>query len=90
MAAPVVKGFLELGFMKLGGVVVRVREYTPPATVLRGFAKGLAATQPRPTGLLAGGRAVSVQDESPIGGGPSQYPSFFTFMGVSGNNGIRK
>ena len=26
----VLKGFLELGFMKLGGVVVRVREYTPP------------------------------------------------------------
>ena len=26
----VLKGFLQLGYMKLGGVVVRVREYTPP------------------------------------------------------------
>ena len=30
LPASVVKGFLDLGFMKLGGVVVRVREYTPP------------------------------------------------------------
>ena len=30
LKSAVVKGFIKLGFMKLGGVVVRVREYTPP------------------------------------------------------------
>ena len=30
LPGPVLKGFLNLGYMKLGGVMVRVREYTPP------------------------------------------------------------
>ena len=30
LKSAVVKGFLKLGFMKLGGVVVRVRKYTLP------------------------------------------------------------
>ena len=30
LTGPVLEGFLKLGYMKLGGVVVRVRPYTPP------------------------------------------------------------
>ena len=34
LPGPVLKRFLQLGFMKLGGVVVRIREYTPPPGLL--------------------------------------------------------
>ena len=57
LKSAVLKGFLQLGFMKLGGVVVRVREYTPPLAYC-GICKR-AGSHPtelhRPVGRAAGG-----------------------------------
>ena len=52
LKSAVLKGFLQLGFMKLGGVVVRVREYTHHWRIA-GSANELAATPLNCTGPWA-------------------------------------